>query len=233
MTSVSRERAAFLTLATASALGFVTLADAAREHDGPSRIDPVAAADVLRLRASTLTHLARVLSFIGSEVVVGAVALLVVVLLLSRRTIAEAATFAVGIGGSAFLTVATKLLVGRPRPGQVDRLGTVDTSFSFPSGHTLNTAVLLALVVLLLWPAASTAARVALAVAGAALVVGVGASRVYLGYHWLTDVVASGLLAVAWVSVVWALRGVIARAVGAAGASRSGCGQVDSPRLTP
>jgi membrane-associated phospholipid phosphatase len=38
------------------------------------------------------------------------------------------------------------------------------------------------------------------------LAVGIGASRLYLGYHWLTDVIASGLVAVAWLSVVWMLR---------------------------
>jgi membrane-associated phospholipid phosphatase len=133
--------------------------------------------------------------------------------LLSRRTFARAATFAIGIGGSAFLTVAVKLFVARPLPGGVDRLGAVDTTYSFPSGHTLNSAVFLALVVWLLWPIASGTARGLLGAAAAALAVGVGASRVYLGYHWLTDVLASGLVAVAWLSVVWMLREPVARAV--------------------
>lgn len=205
-----------LFLAALAALGVVCLADAAREHDGLSRVDPVAAADMLRLRTSGLTHVARALTIMGSEVMVGGLSLIVIVMLLARRKLPEAATFAVGIGGSAFLTVAVKLLVGRSRPGQADRLGAVDTTFSFPSGHTLNSAVFLALVVLLLWPALNNVMRGALVVAAGAWAVGVGASRVYLGYHWLTDVAASVLLAVAWVSVVWAMRGLIVRAVASA-----------------
>jgi membrane-associated phospholipid phosphatase len=200
-------------LAVLAALGVTGLADAAVEHDGLSRVDPVAAADVLRIRTSTLTDIAHTLSFIGSEVVIGALAVIVFAVLLSRRAFARAATFAIGIGGSALLTVAVKLFVARPRPGGVDRLGVVDPTYSFPSGHTLNSAVFLALVIWLLWPIASGAARGALVASAAALSVGVGASRVYLGYHWLTDVLASGLVAVAWLSVVWMLREPVARAV--------------------
>lgn len=210
-----------LVLSALASLGVAGLADAAGEHDGPSRMDPVAAADVLRLRTAGLTGLAHALSLLGSEVVVGGVALAVLALLLVPRDFVRAATVALAMGGSAFLTVALKLLVARHRPGQVDRLGALDTSFSFPSGHTLNTAVLLALLVWLLWPGASSVARWFLVLVGTTLAVAVGASRVYLGYHWLTDVLASGLVAVAWLSTIWLLRPLIERAVGAARAMSS------------
>ena len=195
-------------LATA---GVVSLADAAGEHDGPSRLDPVTAADVLRMRTPALTDLAHAFTFLGSEVVVGFLAVLTLVALLARGRLTKATLFAVGIGGSAFLTVAVKLLVARPRPGAVDRLGAVDTTYSFPSGHTLNSTVFLALLVWLLWPAAKHAGRIALVTAASILAVGVAASRVYLGYHWLTDVVASGLVALAWLSLVWVLGSTFAR----------------------
>jgi membrane-associated phospholipid phosphatase len=181
------------------------LADSAGEHDGPSRVDPTTAAHVLQLRTPTLTDLARSLSLVGSETAVGVLAVLVVVYLVLRRDFGRAAVVAVGIGGSAFLTVVLKLSVGRHRPGAVDRLGAPDSSYSFPSGHTLNTAVFVGLVIWLLWPVASRAGRAALVVGGVLLSIGVGASRVYLGYHWLTDVVASGLVAIAWLCVVWML----------------------------
>ena len=189
--------------------GVSWLADAAHEHDGPSRLDPVAAADVLRIRTPTLTELAHALTLAGSEVVVGAVAAVALLWLVVRREPGRAAVVVIAIGGSAFLTVAVKLLVGRHRPGAVDRLGALDTSYSFPSGHTLNSVVLLAVVVWLLWPVASRLARGGLVAAAGVLAVGIGASRLYLGYHWLTDVIASGLVAVAWLSVVWMLRGPV------------------------
>ena len=193
-------------VATLATVGVAWLADAAREHDGPSRLDPVAAADVLRIRTPTLTELAQALTLAGSEVVVGALAAVALLWLVVRREPGRAAVVATAIGGSAVLTVAVKMLVGRDRPGAVDRLGALDTSHSFPSGHTLNSAVFLAVVVWLLWPVAPRLARGCLVATAAVLAVGIGASRLYLGYHWLTDVIASGLVAIAWLSLVWMLR---------------------------
>jgi membrane-associated phospholipid phosphatase len=187
-------------LTTACVVG---LADAVGEHDGLSRLDPRIAGEVVRWRTPTLTQLAHVLTFVGSEVVVGGLTIVVLAILLARRQLTRAAVLAVGMGGSAFLTVAVKLHVARARPGAVDRLGAVDTTYSFPSGHTLNSAVFLALVVWLLWPSLRYAGRVAAATTGAGLAIGVAASRVYLGYHWFTDVLASGLVALAWLSIVW------------------------------
>ncbi len=204
-------RALLVLFACLASAGVAALADAAPEHEGLSRLDPVTAADVLRLRTPALTHLAHVFTFLGSEPVVGGLAIVLVAILLARRQFTRAAIFAIAIGGSAFLTVAVKLLVARPRPRGTDRLGPLDTTYSFPSGHTLNSAVLLALVVWLLWPSLRRAGRVALVTAGAVVAVAVAASRVYLGYHWLTDVLASGLVAVAWLCIVWFLGSTITR----------------------
>jgi membrane-associated phospholipid phosphatase len=208
-----RARACLLLLAALASAGVLTLADAGREHDGPSRVDPIIAADVLKVRAPGLTDLARVFTFLGSEVVVGGLAIVVFGALLMLRRSRDAGVFAIGIGGSAFLTVAVKLLVARPRPGSVDRLGALDTTYSFPSGHTLNSTVFVALVVWLLWPGLRHAGHVALVAGGAVVALGVGASRVYLGYHWLTDVLASVLLALAWLSIVWLLCQSVRRTV--------------------
>lgn len=206
-------RLAAVILGGCATTGVIVLADAAGEHDGLSRWDPVTAADVVRLRTPALTDLAQAFTFLGSEIVVGGLAILVLLTLVVRGRLTQAATFATGIAGSAFLTVTLKLLVARARPGAVDRLGTLDTSYSFPSGHTLNTAVFVALVGWLLWPAVRSGWRVGLLVGGAGLTFGVAASRVYLGYHWLTDVLASGLVAIAWLCIVWLLGSTIARAV--------------------
>jgi membrane-associated phospholipid phosphatase len=181
------------------------LADSTREHDGLSRLDPVVAAQVLQDRTPVLTSLARAATFAGSEVVVAAVAIVVLAGLLVRRDFLRATFFSVAMAGSAALTVLVKLAVARPRPGGVDRLGPFDTSYSFPSGHTLNSVVLLALVVWLCWPVASVARRGFLLAAAAAMGAAVGASRIYLGYHWFTDVLASALVALAWLCFVWLL----------------------------
>lgn len=56
--------------------------------------------------------------------------------------------------------------------------------------------------------------------------VGIGLSRVHLGYHWLTDVVGSWILAVAWVTLVATVRGVVVRRL------QSGGDQVTRRTLT-
>ena len=196
--------------ATGATALLVGLADSARERDGVAGVDPHVATLVVQDRSASLTALAHALTWLGSEVVVGAVAVLVLALLLLRRQVFSGVVLALAMGGSAFLTVAVKLLVGRARPGAVDRLGPVDASYSFPSGHTLNTTVLLAVLVWLCWSRASRG-RTALAAGAVALAVGVGASRIYLGYHWTTDVVASALVALAWLSVVALLAGPVRR----------------------
>ncbi|MDQ0754328.1 phosphatase PAP2 family protein [Arthrobacter sp. B3I4] len=101
--------------------------------------------------------------------------------------------------------------VARARPSAADFLMGPDDALSFPSGHTFGAGVfLLALVYLLLCSARpGSAARpvrratAVLAFSGAVLgTLLVAFSRIYLGYHWLTDVVASLGLAVAVVGIV-------------------------------
>lgn len=201
----------------AATAAVVALADAAREHDGPAVLDPRLAADIDRARSGPLNLLAHLLTFLGSEVVVGAAAVVLMLVLLRRRWYAEAAALGIGMLGSAVMIIGIKHLVMRPRPPAADRLGPVDHSFSFPSGHTLNSAVFLGLVVLTVgwWlPRGQRAVAIAAVVL---LGFGVGLSRLYLGYHWGTDVLASWLLAGAWIACVAlampALRHVAARAV--------------------
>jgi undecaprenyl-diphosphatase len=98
---------------------------------------------------------------------------------------------------------ATKALYDRPRPALVPHEAYV-YSASFPSGHsTMSTAAFLTLAMLI----ASLEPRrrsKALAYAVAALfVVGVGFSRVYLGVHWPTDVLAGWCLGSAWALAGW------------------------------
>ena len=207
-------RLVLVLMACLAATGVVALADAAKEHDGLSRLDPVTAADLLRMRTPTLTELAHVFTFLGSEVVVGGLALVVLATLLMRHQPSRAATFTIALAGSALLTVVVKLVVARPRPGAVDRLGAIDASYSFPSGHTLNSTVFIALVVWLLWPSVRSAGRIGLVTAAAVLAGGVAASRIYLGYHWLTDVLASGLVALAWLCIVGLLGSILTATAG-------------------
>ena len=86
----------------------------------------------------------------------------------------------------------------------------VGRSTAFPSGHatqSLGTFMALALVGAA-WLSKPRAPAVALATLLAA---GVGCSRVYLGVHWTTDVLAGWLIAAAWIAAVASLAGAAAR----------------------
>jgi membrane-associated phospholipid phosphatase len=186
--------------ALVSGTGVAVIATTIGRHGGPTALDTQVAHDVLEHRTPWLTAAAHTLTFLGSEVVVGALALLLLLALVRRQRWSSAALVAVGMAGSVALTVLVKLAFARPRPPALDRLGPVDHSFSFPSGHTLNSAVFLGLVVLVAAGLPALARR-AVTVAAGCLAVGIGVSRVYLGYHWATDVLAAWLIAIAWLSV--------------------------------
>lgn len=111
------------------------------------------------------------------------------------------------VGGAALVsTTATtfgKRLVGRTRPDHSEAVPPFETTPSFPSGHTLNTTVVIGVLVYImclqfqmLW------ARITAITAGAMFIIAMGLSRVLLGHHWMTDVMAGWFLGLAWVSMV-------------------------------
>ena len=100
------------------------------------------------------------------------------------------------------LTFMVKALVGRPRPPSALALGTYG-GMAFPSGHALQaTAVWGMLAVLTAASVARRRTKVLVWCAGAAVALGVGASRVYLGAHWLTDVMGGWALGGLWLTVL-------------------------------
>ena len=109
----------------------------------------------------------------------------------------------IAAAGSLAMTVTGKQLIGRARPPQTLAVPPYESSPSFPSGHTLNATVLTAIVVyLLLRRLDSTRARTATVLAGVLFAMSMGLTRVFLGHHWLTDVVAGWALGLAWAAVV-------------------------------
>ena len=76
-------------------------------------------------------------------------------------------------------------------------------SASFPSGHTLNAvAVVGTIAYLLILRQTSTCARAITVTAATLFALTIGLSRVFLGHHWFTDVVAAWLLGAAWLALV-------------------------------
>lgn len=105
---------------------------------------------------------------------------------------------------------ATKALYSRPRPDLVPHEAYV-YSASFPSGHsTMSAAVFLTLAMLVASLEPLRRSKALAYVLASLVIVGVGFSRVYLGVHWPTDVLAGWCLGAAWALVGW----VVLRALG-------------------
>jgi membrane-associated phospholipid phosphatase len=105
--------------------------------------------------------------------------------------------------GSLLMTEVGKDLVGRDRPPRADAVPPYETSPSFPSGHTLNASVVAGIVAyLLVLRQLRRSTRVLTYGIAIAFAATVSLSRVYLGHHWLTDVIAGWLLALAWLAMI-------------------------------
>lgn len=153
---------------------------------------------VLGWRTDPLTTTATVITHAGGSVVMWVLALLVCGVLLRRGETGDLALVA-GVGAaSAVLVPATKHLFGRQRPPGPDRLVTV-ADLSYPSGHATGSAAVIGVLATLCWLRVRrrVVARM-VAILAAVFVILVGFSRVYLGVHWPTDVLAG-----------WALGGLL------------------------
>jgi undecaprenyl-diphosphatase len=116
--------------------------------------------------------------------------------------------------GGWFLNAALKGIFGRPRPDVVPHLREVMT-LSFPSGHALTSAaVFLTLGVLLMRVAKRPIARFYCLGAAMLATILVGASRVYLGVHYPTDVLAGWLVGLSWALLCWIVERSLERRAG-------------------
>lgn len=124
-------------------------------------------------------------------------------LVLSGRRASAAVMVAAG-AGAASLGILVKGWFDRPRPELVPQLVEVYDA-SFPSGHaTAAAAVYLTLGMLLARAQPEPRAKSWLVVAAILVAVAVGISRVYLGVHWPTDVLAGLALGAGWAAACWA-----------------------------
>jgi undecaprenyl-diphosphatase len=120
-----------------------------------------------------------------------------------RHRIASAAYVALAVLGGSVLSMSLKIVFDRPRPDLVPHASYV-SSASFPSGHsTIAVVAYLTLAALAVPRACSRCLRSYLYLLAAVLIVLVGVSRVYLGVHWPTDVLAGWTLGALWAACCW------------------------------
>ncbi|HEY0053413.1 MAG TPA: phosphatase PAP2 family protein [Caulobacteraceae bacterium] len=164
------------------------------------------------------------LTSLGGISVLALFAVIAFAFLLIQRKHLSAALLAVGLAGGVGLSEGLKSLFGRERPPQ-DFQAVETLNASFPSGHALLAAVFyLTLGVML--TRAFPRTHLKAFVLGAAMTIAllIGLTRVYLGAHWASDVIAGWSVGAAWAMVLW----LIAYAVGRRQATRT-AGLHDEP----
>jgi undecaprenyl-diphosphatase len=136
-------------------------------------------------------------------------AALVFLLYIHKR--AEAAWLAASVVGASLLNTTIKLSLHRARPEVVPHLTMVDNA-SFPSGHAMiSAAILLTIGAMISETLTSTGARIYVMSFAGLLVFLIGLSRLYLGVHWPTDVLAGWCLGGVWALIVFAANRLLRR----------------------
>lgn len=153
----------------------------------------------------------RDMTSLGSAAVLIFITAVVIFYLMIAGRMAGAMFVLMAVAGGQFLSSVLKLGVDRPRPELVSHLADVHT-LSFPSGHAMMSAVTyLTLGALLARVVRGRALRIyVLGVAVLATFL-VGASRVYLGVHWPSDVLAGWCAGAAWAMLCWLIARLMLR----------------------
>jgi len=194
-------------------------------HDDAALADPHVTAWVIAHRTGWLTSALQVLTWLGSTAVIIPVGLAIGLFFVIRRHAWQPlALLAAAVAGAIGLYDIVKALVGRPRPPAAIWIGHY-TGAAFPSGHATQSAAFYAMLAIVVGAGLSSRRRALLWSAAALAVLIVGASRIYLAAHWLTDVLAGYALGATWVAIVVAVLLITSRSPGKARAVQ-GRGQV-------
>lgn len=174
--------------------GFVALADEVHEFES-FHFDAPLLWKMHGLHSPGLDQFFTLLSKLGYEWFLIPADVLIVVALLWRKRWREASFVAISFVGSALLNLGSKQFFQRDRPSLWESIAP-ESTFSFPSGHAMGSMTLAVTVVLLAW---NTRWRWPVLVLAPAFSVLVSVSRVYLGVHYPSDILAGWCAALVWV----------------------------------
>jgi undecaprenyl-diphosphatase len=193
----------------AGSLGFLVLADAVRAGKTQTLDEHILRSlrrpddpDVPR-GPPRLAEAGRDMTALGGEAFMSLLTAAVVGYLLLCRRFHALALLAAAAGGGLLLSLLLKDLFHRDRPQIVKQLAHVDTT-SFPSGHSMNSAIIyLTLGALLARLTPRRVLKIYFLSIALLLTFLVGASRVYMGVHYPTDVLAGWTAGLVWAVLCW------------------------------
>ena len=178
--------------------------DSVSEGDGISSFDRPVLDQAISRRGATLDNVLTWFTHLGGPLGMTLIAASIMAVMVWRwRSRTPLILMLITVAGSLTLTLVGKALVGRHRPPQIDAVPPYETSPSFPSGHALNSTAIAGMVAyLLLLHLEHQLARVVAVVTAGCWAVAIGSSRVFLGHHWLTDVMMGWVIGLIWLAIV-------------------------------
>ncbi len=141
----------------------------------------------------------QVITFVGGAAFIIPVVLIAAAVLYTKVRRGDALFALFAVGGAAVINALFKLLFARYRPELWEHI-VVEHGYSFPSGHAMMSSAAALAVIALLW---HTAYRVPAIIAGVTYFILVGLSRLYLGVHYPSDVLAGWCISLVWVLVLY------------------------------
>jgi undecaprenyl-diphosphatase len=181
-------------------LGFI--AEGIRDQEAFA-LDTWATPFLHNIQSPAFNDLMNGLTTMGATLIVLPVLLVVGGGLLVVRRYGAFVFLAVSLGGSMLIDSIMKLIFERPRP-KLD-YAAVLPDYSFPSGHAMNGVAFYVAIALIFWSVFGRRVGVIALIAAAFLAFGIGVSRIYLGYHYLTDVFGGWLAGITWLLIVGAV----------------------------
>lgn len=179
---------------------FGNLASEVMEGD-TQRFDDGVLAFLRQFASPALTQAARVVSMMGSEVVAALLVILVVWFAWKRRW-GAAASLLIVTGGAQLLNDVLKSHFHRTRPAPITTGLLPSQAWSFPSGHAMVSAAFYLFLAYLSWRILHGRARTLATAAFLLLILLIGLSRLYLGAHYFTDVLAGYVVGAVWTESV-------------------------------
>ncbi len=161
-------------------------------HSGPFGVDQAVMNWMVAHRsASSMSVISLISDAFGPLMVAMWTVAIAAVLVMRDRNVGRGAAVLAGVACAGVVTEVLKVLVARPRPPLQYHLATAEMTYSYPSGHVTGTCALALMTAVVATSAASRRVRT-IAIAFAVLI-GVAAAftRLYLGVHWFSDVLAA------------------------------------------
>ena len=157
---------------------------------------------ISQFRTDSLNHLMLFITYLakGETIVIGVILASIILFLFKKKAYLYSLLISV-IGGQIFVWII-KNIIERPRPPLTEALVT-ETSYSFPSGHSFVAVTFYGLLFFFISQSVKKRYQKNLSlIIGLILIILVGFSRIYLGAHWPSDVLASYASGLAWLTII-------------------------------